>query len=100
MTAVRRDHAGQAVLCLTSTADVPVTARVPLPEATAGAELIEIAHDAPDHPPDAPPRILRPAPDGLATVELDAGRTRWFRIRTDAHPPPDGATDPFAPPAR
>jgi hypothetical protein len=99
VTAVRRDHAGQAVLCLTSTADVPVTARVPLPEATAAAELIEIAHDAPGHPPDTPPRVLRPDSDGLVTVELDAGRTRWFRIRTAAHPPPDGATDPFAPPA-
>lgn len=94
VTAVRRDHAGQTVLCLTSTADTPVTARVPLPEATTAPELIElieIAHDAPDHPhrPDAPPRVLRPAPDGLVTVELDAARTRWFRIRTDPHPPAD-----------
>ncbi|MFF1306839.1 hypothetical protein [Streptomyces sp. NPDC058307] len=103
VTAVRRDHAGQTVLCLTSTVDVPVTARVPLPDATAATgatELIEIVHDTPDHPPDAPPRVLRPTGDGLVTVELDAGRTRWFRIRTDTHPPPDEPTDPFAPPAR
>ncbi|MFF4307520.1 hypothetical protein [Streptomyces sp. NPDC001601] len=99
VTAVRRDHAGQAVLCLTSTADVPVTVRVPLPEAAAGTELVQIAHDLPDHPPDAPPPVLRPDSDGLVTVALDAGRTRWFRIRTAAHPPPDGATDPFAPSA-
>ncbi|WP_406217748.1 hypothetical protein [Streptomyces canus] len=100
VTAVRRDHAGQTVLCLTSTAGVPVTARVPLPDATAATELIEIAHAVPDHPPDAPPRVLRPTADGLVTVELDAGRTRWFRVRTDTHPPLDEPTDPFAPPAR
>ncbi|MFF7473211.1 hypothetical protein [Streptomyces sp. NPDC008092] len=109
VTAVHRSHAGQAVLCLTSTAEAPVTAQVPLPEATAGTELIEIAHDLPDLPdlpglpdlpPAAPPRVLRPAPDGLVAVELDAGRTRWFRIRTPAHPPTDGATDPYTPPAR
>ncbi|MFK0281965.1 hypothetical protein ACIQVL_16040 [Streptomyces sp. NPDC090499] len=99
VTAVRRDHAGQAVLCLTSTADAPVTARVPLPEAAAGTELIQIADDLPDHPRDAPPPVLRPDPDGLVTVELGAGRTRWFRIRAAAHPPPHGATDPFAPSA-
>ncbi|MFF7641801.1 hypothetical protein [Streptomyces canus] len=93
VTAVRRDHAGQTVLCLTNTADIPVTARVPLPDATAATELIEIAHDA-------SPRALRPAADGLVTVELDAGRTRWFRVRTDTHPPLDEPTDPFAPPAR
>ncbi|MFG2963745.1 hypothetical protein ACGFZS_10720 [Streptomyces sp. NPDC048288] len=104
VTAVRREHAGQAVLCLTSTADVPLTARVPLPEATTGTgptgptELIEIANDHPTHPPDAPPQVLRPAPGGLIPVELDAGHTRWFRIRTTTHPPPDGPTDPFAPP--
>ncbi|MEU1160425.1 hypothetical protein ABZ372_06285 [Streptomyces sp. NPDC005921] len=101
VTAVRREHAGQAVLCLTSTADVPLTARVPLPQATAGTEpieLIEIARDLPTHPPDAPPQVLRPAPDGLIPVELDAGHTRWFRIRTTTHPPPDGPPDPFTPP--
>ncbi|WP_020117598.1 hypothetical protein [Streptomyces canus] len=108
VTAVRRDHAGQTVLCLTSTARVPVTARVALPEATAGTELVEIAHDPPDssgppdHPPTAPARILRPASDGLVTVEIDVGGTRWFRVRADTHPPPDEPEpmDPFAPTAR
>ncbi len=100
VTAVRRDHAGQTVLCLTSTAGVPVTARLPLPDATAATELIEIAHDVPDQPPEAPPRVLRPTADGLVTVELDAGHTRWFRVRTDISPPPDEPTDPFTPPAR
>jgi hypothetical protein len=33
-------------------------------------------------------------------VELDAGQTRWFRVRTDISPPPDEPTDPFTPPAR
>ncbi|MGW2517178.1 hypothetical protein ACWC09_09115 [Streptomyces sp. NPDC001617] len=108
VTAVRRDHAGQSVLCLTSTAAAPVTAWVSLPDTTARTELIEIARDGPDDPPDGPPvlwpsadgpPVLRPSTDGLVTVRLGVGRTRWFRIRADAHPSPTGP-DPFAPPAR
>ncbi|MER6285195.1 hypothetical protein [Streptomyces sviceus] len=103
VTAIRRDHAGQSVLCLTSTAAGPVIVRVPVrvpvPEATAGTELIEIAHEDPDHPPTAPPRVLRPDADGMVTVEIDTARARWFRIHPRAHPPPDEPADPFAPPA-
>ncbi|EFH28718.1 conserved hypothetical protein [Streptomyces sviceus ATCC 29083] len=99
VTAIRRDHAGQSVLCLTSTAAGPVTVRVPVPEATAGTELVEIAHEDPDHPPTAPPRVLRPDADGMVTVEIDTARARWFRIHLRAHPPPDEPADPFAPPA-
>ncbi|MEU1271239.1 hypothetical protein [Streptomyces sp. NPDC005799] len=98
VTAVRRDHAGQSVLCLTSTADEPVTARISLPDTTERTQLTEIARDVPDPPPDGP-AVLRPSADGAFTVGLGPGRTRWFRVRKDAHPPPED-TDPLAPPAR
>lgn len=99
VTAIRRDHAGQSVLCLTSTVDAPVAARILLPEAPAGTELIEIGHEDPDRPSTTAPRVLRPDPDGTVTVGIGAARARWFRIRPRAHPPPDEPADPFAPPA-
>ncbi|MFF7279241.1 hypothetical protein [Streptomyces griseorubiginosus] len=99
VTALRRDHAGQSVLCLTSTAGGPVTARVPLPETPAGTELIEIAHEDPGRPSGTEPRVLHPAVDGLVTVGIGAARARWFRLRPRSHPPPDVPADPFAPPA-
>ena len=96
VSGVRRDHAGQTVLCVTSTVGVPVMARVPVRDATTETELIELAQEESD----GPPQVLRPAADGVVTVELDATRTRWFRVRHTAHPPPDEPTDPFTPPAR
>ncbi|MFD5592798.1 hypothetical protein [Streptomyces griseorubiginosus] len=96
VSGVRRDHAGQTVLCVMSTVGVPVTARLPLRDATTQTQLIELAQEESD----GPPQVLRPAADGVVTVALDATRTRWFRVRHTAHPPPDEPTDPFVPPAR
>ncbi|MGK3936931.1 hypothetical protein ABK046_00705 [Streptomyces caeruleatus] len=93
---IRRDHAGQTVLCVTSTVGVPVTARVPVRDATPETELVELAQEESD----GPPQVLRPASDGVVAVELAAARTRWFRVRRNAHPPPDEPANPFTPPAR
>jgi hypothetical protein len=110
VTAVRRSHAGQTVLCLTNTADSPVAARLPESAALPGPsaapdqepepELIEIAHDAPAPSPSSPgpePGTV-PLVDGTFTVLLGPGRTRWFRLRPVPDPRSPEAPDPFGPP--
>ncbi|MDQ0809184.1 hypothetical protein QFZ63_000898 [Streptomyces sp. B3I7] len=110
LTGVRRSRAGQTVLCLTNTAGTPIVARVPwpaptptseppgLPEPLEPPELVEIAHDLPDPPPSAAePDTLRMT-DGVFTLSLGPGRTRWFRLRPAPGPRSTEATDPFGPP--
>lgn len=102
VTAVLRHHAGQSVLCLTSSAGVPVTARVPVPPPEPQAELIEIARDDPDPPARAAPEVIRPA-GGVFSVALGPGGTRWFRLRPVRHPHPHTtpvAANPAGSPAR
>ncbi|MGM0355763.1 hypothetical protein ACNFR6_20415, partial [Streptomyces sp. ECR3] len=98
LTAVRRSHAGQTVLCLTSTADTPVLARIPVPDPTPAAAFVEIAHDIPaPHPAADEPETVRAA-EGVLTLPLGPGRTRWFRLRPAQHSRSAEATDPFDPP--
>ncbi|MCF0089740.1 MULTISPECIES: hypothetical protein [unclassified Streptomyces] len=98
LTAVRRSHAGQTVLCLTSTADTPVLARIPVPDPEPAAAFVEIAHDIPaPHPAADEPETVRAA-EGVLTLPLGPGRTRWFRLRPAQHSRSAEATDPFGPP--
>jgi hypothetical protein len=100
LTAVLRGHAGQTVLCLTNTADTPVVARLPRPAPEPPSELIEIAHDAPAPHSAATtePETVHTAADGVFTLALGPGRTRWFRLRPAPGPRSTEATDPFGPP--
>ncbi|NBM18605.1 hypothetical protein GUY61_23970 [Streptomyces sp. GC420] len=94
VTAVRRHHAGQSVLCVTSESDLPVT--VHLPARGTESELVEIATDDPVEPSGAwPTATVRPS-SGAFPVTLDPGRTRWFRVRDTPvpQPPPAGRPGP------
>jgi hypothetical protein len=98
LVAVRRDHAGQTVLCLTNTVGTPVVARIPPPVPGPASELVEIARDTPDpHPPAAGPETVHTA-DGVFTLSVGPNRTRWFRLRPATGPRSTEATDPFGPP--